>query len=298
MADRIIFSIHIDIPTERLDNPAAFDSRTGEQLITDKSKKTKDALNEWADDLIANHRKYAECCNADYVVHYRDASYERFIQSIESQHPQLSEYDIINFYKHWLMKEYSNKYKEVCYFDLDVVTNTEENIFEAHDIYNKFACKESNQEARAGKRLVGPYYNKCIRNPASKYWNAFAMLLDAGYSVSEADTDVFNTGIMLASAEQIKKLDYFSDFDEIINDMQYLKDDTSVFHKNVVRSFNYDNETVFAYKRVDNSVEIDYIDMCWHTVLQDDDEVDPDAKIYHVIHKRFEELESILRPNR
>ena len=99
---------------------------------------------------------------------------------------------------------------------------------------------------------------------------------------------------MIGSAEQIKKLDYFGNLNQVLEDMEYLKTDTTIFHPNIVRSFNYDNETVFAYKRVVNSVDIEYIHQCWHYILQEGTVIDPDAKVYHVIHKRFEELEHIL----
>ena len=298
MVSRIVFTVYVDIDEDKLDNPGGFSLKTGEQFDTDKSLQTKNALNVWAGDLIKNQSQYALKCGADYVVRQGDAFYKTFREDFASKHPQISEYDIINFYKHYLMAHYANIYDEVCYFDLDVVVNTEENIFEAHDIHNMFACRESNDEAAFGKRLPGPLYDRCIRNPASKYWNAFAMLLDSGWTQSEADTDVFNTGIMIASASQIKKLDYFGGLEDIISDMEYLKTDTSIFHPNIVRSFNYDNETIFSYKRVVNDVDILYISMCWHSIIQEGSDIDPDAKIYHVISKDFEALESILRPHR
>lgn len=294
MASRIVFTVYVDIPEDRLDNPGGFSLKTGEQFQTDKSHQTKNALSEWAGDLIKNQSQYALKCGADYVVRQDDALYKTFRDDFASKHPQISEYDIINFYKHYLMAHYADIYDEVCYLDLDVVINTEENIFEAHDIYNKFACRESNDEAAFGKKLPGPLYDRCIRNPASKYWNAFAMLLDSGWSQAEADTDVFNTGIMIASASMINKLEYFGNLESIIEDMEYLKSDTSIFHPNIVRAFNFDNETIFSYKRVVNAVEIEYINQCWHYILQEGTDIDPDAKIYHVIHKRFEELEHIL----
>ena len=294
MANRIIFTVHVDIDEANLDNPGGFSLKTGEQFQTTKSLDTKNALNVWAGDLIKNQSQYAMKIGADYVVRQNDKDYRDFHNMVAEQHPQISEYDVINFYKHWLMSFYADRYDEVCYVDLDVVFNTEDNIFEAHDIHNKFACRESNDEAEFGKKLPAPLYDRCIRNPASKYWNAFAMLLDSGLSRAEADTDVFNTGIMIASADLVKKLDYFGNLNQVLEDMEYLKTDTTIFHPNIVRSFNYDNETVFAYKRVVNSVDIEYIHQCWHYILQEGTVIDPDAKVYHVIHKRFEELEHIL----
>ena len=294
MVSRILFTIHVDINEDRLDNPGWW-REDGTQAETDKSKRTKEALNEWAGRIIKNQSEYALGCSATYVVRTKDDDYKKFYNTFRENHPQISDYDIINFYKHHLMKVYAEAgYDEICYFDLDVIVNTDENIFEAHDIHNKFACAESNAETLHGRGLMPHEYNLCIRNPASKYWNAYALLLDSGRSRSEADTDVFNTGIMIASADQVRKLGYFENLSDIIEDMEYLKSDTSVFHENVVRSFNYDNETIFAYKRVVNNVDIDYINESWHQRVIDGELWDVDSKVFHVISKRFEELEHIL----
>ena len=90
------------------------------------------------------------------------------------------------------MYELSYKYDNVCYFDFDVVPNTTESIFDAFDM-NKFAVAHSNERAEWGKNVPASQYNTCIRNPSSKYWNAYAMLLEEDH---EPDNDVFNTGIM------------------------------------------------------------------------------------------------------
>lgn len=293
MADRIIFTINVDIDEANLDNPGWWNI-DGTQASTDKSKNTKQAFLIWSDKIINNQSKYAKLCQADYKVHTADNEYKRFYKNFLKNHPQISEYDIINFYKHHMMRKYAETYDEVCYVDLDVIFNTEKNIFLQYDIYNKFACAEQNSEALFGKTVRPKNYNLCIRNPASKYWNAFALLLDSGYSKEVADTDVFNTGIMIASKEQIKKINFFNGLDDIIKDMEYLKEDTSLFHPNIVRSFNYDNETIFAFKRVVNKVEIDYIDEEWHQKVLDNFPYVEDSKVFHVINKKFEIFKDIL----
>ena len=293
MASRIIFTVNIVIDDEKLDNPNWW-SKDGFKISTKKSIITKYSFLECEDKLINNQRNYAKLCGADYEVMGNDKLYKKFYKNFRKNYPHISDYDIINFYKHHCMFEFSKKYDEVCYFDLDVIVNTEENIFEAHDIYNKFACGEQNSEALYGKTVRPNEYLLCIRNPASKYWNCFALLLDAGYSKEESDTDVFNTGIMVASSGQIKKLDYFNNLYDILEDMKYLKEDTSLFHPNIVRSFNYDNETIFAFKRVVNNIDIDYINEDWHQRVLDDFPYIEDSKIFHVINKKFGLFDHIL----
>lgn len=287
MANRIIFSIHVDIPEDKLDKPAGYIRETGEKKKSDKSLKVKNQFLLYKDKLVESHISYAERIECDYVLHEYDEQYEEFCEMFRVDYPQISEYDIINFYKHWLMKYYSTQYDDICYLDFDVVPNTEEDIFDNHDP-TKFACAHQNKYATWGKIIKPEEYNTCIRNPATKYWNAHAMLLEEGY---EPDTDVFNTAIMVASKEQIEKLDYFGNFNGVLDLMSELKED-SIYPFQIQRVFGYDNETVFAFKRVVNKVEIDYIDELWHNRLDKISimTIDPNAKMYHVIHKRFDLL--------
>ena len=58
------------------------------------------------------------------------------------------------------------------------------------------------------------------------------------------------------------------------------------YQNNLKRVFGYDNETVFAYKRVVNEIEIDYITDDWHWRV-DTDIWKEDAKMFHVMNKKF-----------
>ena len=98
MAGRIIFTVNVDIDEANLDNPGWW-NRDGSQASTDKSKNTKEAFLTWSDRIISNHSKYAEICEAEYKVHTADEEYKTFFDNFAKVHPQISEYDIINFYK-------------------------------------------------------------------------------------------------------------------------------------------------------------------------------------------------------
>ena len=289
MANKIIFSIHIDIPVEKLDNPAGFDWKTGEQEKTDKSLKVKKQFSKYFDKIKQRQEEYAKAIGVKYTLHGDDQQYQDFVKMFREEYPQISEYDIINFYKHWLMKEYTKGYDQICYIDFDVIPNTTESIFAAFDLKHKFVCAEQNDDALWGKYCKPDEYTTCIRNPASKYWNAHALLSEEGL---DPDTDVFNTGIMAASSKIIRKLDYFGNFKAVLDLMSQVKNEQfSMYPKNIQRVFNYDNETVFSFKRIVNDVHIDYMTKDWHYRLTGDyPYVESSAKMYHVIHKRFEEL--------
>tara|TARA_Y100001963_G_scaffold157862_1_gene255421 strand:- start:6358 stop:7281 length:924 start_codon:yes stop_codon:yes gene_type:complete len=281
----VVFSIYVDIPVENLDNPGWWEN--GVQVKTDKSLQTKNSLKAYYDRLNKVKKDYADNIRADYILFEGGKDYDKYCDFFKNNYPQISEYDIINFYKQWKMKDLAEQYDKICYLDFDVIPNTKEDIFKAHKINTHFACAENNHLASEGKRLAindPDRYQTCIRNPASKYWNCHAMLSEEGY---EPDTDVFNTGIMVATREIIKKLDYFGDFEKVLELMTQLKEDeNSMYPPTVQRVFNYDNETVFAYKRVINEVDIDYINDDWHWRV-DSVIFKKDAKMFHVMNKKF-----------
>ena len=284
---KIVFSIFIDIPENKLDNPGWF--KDGIQVKTDKSLKTKQALLANYSNIIANHKQYADTIGVDYRLYEYDDLYKRFSTLFQLQYTEISEYDIVNFYKHHIMYELTKEYDEICYLDFDVVVNTKESVFEVHDIYNKFGCANSNKLAEWGKKIPAKQYNTCIRNPATKYWNAHAMLEDQGY---DSENNVFNTGIMVASAKVIKELGYFNNFKENLNIMTRLKNDEDSFYPyNIRRVFGYDNETLFSYLIHSKNISVQYLNGPWHTIVDERYEnmnQVPSAKLYHFINKKME----------
>lgn len=284
---KLVYSIFIDIPEDKLDNPGWF--KDGVQVKTDKSLVTKNALKEHYNAIVKRQSNYANSIGADYIIFNNDKHYDEFMLMFEKEYPEVSEYDIINFYKHWKMKSCVDDYDVVCYLDFDVIPNTKEDIFETHDL-TKFCCAHSNQLAHWGKTVDPIKYDTCIRNPATKYWNAHAMLLESGYN---PDNDAFNTGIMVASSDLINQLGYFDDFKENLDMMTQLKnDEESMYPTNIQRVFGYDNETLFSYLVHSKNIEIEYLNGPWHYIVDDkfDDakRVNPSAKMYHCINKKMD----------
>jgi len=278
----IIFSIFIDIPEDKLDNPGWYEN--GAQVKTDKSLNTKNALYNNRHELERRHKEYADAIGAKYILFEYSKEYEEFCELFN---PAISEYDIINFYKHFLMYELSYKCDNVCYFDFDVVPNTTESIFDAFDM-DRLCVAHSNDLAEWGKNIKASEYNTCIRNPSSKYWNTYALLLQEDM---DPDNDVFNTGIMVGGSNAIQELDYFHEFDETLDRMTYLKEEKdSIYPINIQRVFNYDNETVFSYLVKKRKLEIDWLPEEWHYIVDQPKKemIDTKAKLYHVINKKVE----------
>jgi len=288
LENKIVFSILIEIPDERLDNPGWWEN--GKQIKTDKSKQTKIALLNNSERIQEKQRQYANDIGADYRLFQYDDYYKSFFNNIKNNYPEISEYDIINFFKHKIMRDMAEQYNYVCYMDFDVIPNTTDCIFEAHNVDNMIAVAEMNRLSLRGRVLKAEDYNLCIRNPATKYWNTHALLMEEGH---DPENDVFNTGIMAGSSEVIKKLDYFKDFDYIIKLMSNVRqDEFSMYPKNIQRVFGYDNETVFSFWIKARQIEIQYMDKMWHWLVDEmitkRNMIDPKAKLYHFINKRMD----------
>ena len=286
MANKVVFSVFIDIPEDRLDNPGWWEN--GEQVVTDKSKQTKLALLNNAEFVTQRQKQYANDIGADYILFQYDSKYKNFFDDIKNRFTEISEYDIVNFYKHRVMRDMADEYDYVCYIDFDVVPNTTDCIFEAHNVDKMLAVAESNRLAIRGKVMKSEDYNLCIRNPATKYWNTHALLFEEGY---DPENDVFNTGIIGINKEHIEKLDYFGNFDKTIELMTNVKNDSNLYPEPVRDIFGYDNETIWSYKTKVNKVKTQWLDTEWHYFYDPKNYFIPkSSKFIHVINKRFDKV--------
>lgn len=270
---KVIFSLYVDLPEDLNADPATFT----------KDKVSKYQFEHRHQQLVDRQRQYAEQIGAEYIHLFNDKECLAHMDWIQNKYPYLSPFDAVNFLKHNVMFELAKQYDHVCYFDLDIIPNTSDNIFEAFP-KETFNVPVSNADALWGKINLLKYKHD-IRNPATKYWNAHAML---SHDDLPADQNVYNTGIMLATSDLIRELDYFDTFDEDLKLMTFLKNDPdSLYPKAIQQVFNYDNETLFSYKVIKNNVPITPITNDWHCVLKDGMET-PQAKMYHVIDKLFQ----------
>lgn len=252
-----IFSIHIEIPDDRLDNPKNYnDSKIPKSLMV------KQQLIKYYDNLIANHSEYASNISATYKHYGRDDKYESF----KARFPDLSEYDVVNLYKIYLLDELTHEYDHVAYVDLDVYFRQQYNIFDYfpldYAICCKYATKKDLMIPAKNLNLYFKVYDYDFRNQRSKYWNTHALLVENGLN---GDNNVFNTGVVCASRYGMEKLDYFSDIEDVITQMKELKEDEySLYHENVRKAFGYDNETIFSFKLKKGNAPFINIPECWH----------------------------------
>lgn len=251
---KAIFSIYVKIDDSNLDNPT-----NHKDSEIPKSKQTQILLEQYKDDLYKNKREYAKATGAEFILFERDEKYETFLKRF----PDLSEYDVVNLYKIYLLDELTKQYDYVLYLDYDVVALKNIDFFEYVPVENAIGCFYSTPESLDILKDNSDYFKRYrwdFRSPHSKYWNAHALL-------SEEDLDpenvIFNTGVIGASRKMMDKLDYFSDIDKTIQTMKNLKE-SSIYPEKVQAAFGYDNETIFSYKVKKNKVPIHQLERDWH----------------------------------
>lgn len=268
---RLVFSFYVEVP----------DNEFVDNLETNLN--TKKELKENYKKLIDCKRHYANSIGADFKMVETNQNYIQHYNYFKTYLPFITTYNIINFYKIRLLYQFAQNYDEILFLDFDVVPNTKENFFEVWDLSKGIAILNNNDKVMRLDELTES--NQTIRSPTSKYYNTQAMLFDQNL---KTENDVVNTGIIGVNKEHLQKLNYFQDFDNMIDKMTKLKSDTSVFPKKVVSYFGYDNETLFSFKIKKNNVPVQWLDDKWHYFFDKWLFIPEDTKLIHAINKRFD----------
>ncbi len=272
---RVIYSVYVDVPSEE-----HYGQSKQRNDTTEKADITVNAFKKHYDKLVNTKITYAEYCESDFIMFEYDDQYKTFETNFKKDFPELTGYEIINFYKIHLLYHLAENYDEILYLDFDAVPLTDESFFDRWDL-SKGMCVYNNNSMVKKDRLI----NHSIRSPTAKYFNCQAMLIDKGLG---ARNDVINTGIIGASREDILKLDFFGGFKDTIDLMTRLRSDTSLYPQNIVDMFRYDNETIFSYKREINKIKLQWLDNQWHYFLDTQNFIPEEIKIVHCVCKDFD----------
>ena len=265
---KLIYSIYIEVPDNEFVDNKKTNLNTKNEFIENYQK------------LIDCKKEYADSIGADLVLVNK---YIEYYDEMKGKYPFLTTYNIINFYKIFLLYKFSSKYDQILYLDFDVVPNTKENFFEVFDLSKGIAIANNNNKVARIEDISET--SQTIRSPNSKYYNAQAMLLHRGLS---SDGDVVNTGIIGVDKSHLFQLEYFNQFDQDMITMTQLKFDTSMFPKKIVDYFGYDNETLFSVKLKEKDVSGQWLDDKWHYFFYDNLFIPEDTKLIHAINKRFD----------
>ena len=273
---KVIYSLYVDIPAEEHYGQSKIKYDT-----VKKATVTVDAFKKHYSKLIQSKSDYAKHCDADFIMYEYDDQYKTFQKNFLKDFPVFTGYEVINFYKIYLLYELAKKYDEILYLDFDAVPLTTKSFFDAWDL-SKGICVYNNNN------YVNKSYNvsQSIRSPSAKYFNCHAMLLNYGLN---PNNNVINTGIIGARKEDIKKLDFFGKFKDIIDMMtDLINERDGLYPDNIVDMFRYDNETIFSFKTKVNQVNIQWLNDQWHYFLDNQKFIPENTKIVHCICKDFD----------
>ena len=179
--------------------------------------------------------------------------------------------------------------------DFDVVPLTNENFFESWDLSKGIVIMEGLAPTQGSihtshdlrVRLKENRTMPSIRSPSAKWWNLRMMCMETG--IPNDPCYVFNTGIVGASKEHLEQLDYFGEFDKIIELMDELNLNADGMYPDFFNGmFGWDNETIWGYKTKLNEVPWQLIGEEWHHFMDKDNIIHDDSKFVHVINKNFD----------
>tara|TARA_Y100000817_G_scaffold104282_1_gene81689 strand:- start:1 stop:876 length:876 start_codon:yes stop_codon:yes gene_type:complete len=277
---RVIYSLYVDVPEKEHYGPSKFKYDTLE-----KAKETRNSFKDNYKRLIAVKREYAKAIGVSFKMYEYDKQYQTFEKNLLKDFPELTGYEVINFYKIHLLYELAKKYDEILYLDFDAVPVTKDSFFEVWDLQNHIAVYNNNTMINKNDRTIDKMIHG-IRSPTAKYYNCQAMLIATN---NNPNNDVVNTGIIGASKKQILKLDFFGGFKDTIDLMTKLRKEgfDNLYPQNIIDMFRYDNETIFSYKINVNKVAIQWLDRRWHYFFDTQFYIPKETKIIHTVNKDF-----------
>ena len=287
---RVIYSIYIDIPSEELDWQPPYPGET--ESKNDKTKREFATHYQWLTDMQVS---YARHIDVEYKQFLNDDRWKAFNTDYKNRYPFLTAYNIVNFYKIYLMYELAKDYDEILYVDLDVVPVTGKNFFDVWDFAHGVAIHRNDAKVNTSvesikrnteSRKLANRSLHSIRSPAAKYWNCYAMLEEEGFQPNNA---VYNTGIVGINKDLLNKLNYFEDFEQTLNMMTELKEDEySMYPMWIQEMFGWDNETVWGFKMATNDVPKQWFTSRWHHFMDKHNYIPKETCLVHVINKEFQ----------
>ena len=277
---RVIYSLYVDVPEKEHYGPSKFKYDTLEKAL-----ETRNSFKDNYKRLIAIKREYAKAIGVSFKMYEYDKQYQTFEKNLLKDFPELTGYEVINFYKIHLLYELAKKYDEILYLDFDAIPVTKDSFFEVWDLQNHIAVYNNNTMINKNDRTIDKMIHG-IRSPTAKYYNCQAMLIATN---NNPNNDVVNTGIIGASKKQILKLDFFGGFKDTIDLMTKLRKEgfDNLYPQNIIDMFRYDNETIFSYKINVNKVAIQWLDRRWHYFFDTQFYIPKETKIVHTVNKDF-----------
>ena len=284
----LIFSIFSSIN----DNSTRSNSFFKEGDSLSKAQYSLQQFSTHKDRLIESKQKYAEHCNADFVL----------VENVD-QHFYVDQFDSINFYKHQLIEKYCEQYDNILYLDFDVIPTTKLSFFETFDMHtvnvHAIDCNKQNTWSRAAKKaskretyqhLFDEHFDRYHMYCKAKCKLAMLHMED----INSNDHHVANTGIIGGSSQALSQIQMVNRMDECMNTLHTAVEE-NMFGKEITQYFFANNETFYSYILDKYQIKWNNITPDWHTMLfdQQDYQLKHDlynAKLVHVINKNFQDV--------
>ena len=280
---RVVFSVYIDL-SEYDDEPF------GKDFFP--------KIKEYHDIIWRNQEDYAWKCDANYVIIQRDAPwYDEFYQKLKNIDPEVTHYQTINNFKILCLDKLKYDYDEILYLDSDVVVNTDENIFEEFDLSKGICLAPQNATGLDEMREKYLYktqgsnflakYKPSSRSPLIKYAITKELLNN------DMDPEIWNTGIIAINRDHVNKLDYFGEyFWPMCKDIVWKRTVAKYGKNDIKQSFSINNESIMSYLTYSKNINVHIMDDSWHHIYdqQRTGDLNSEARMIHVINKRFEDV--------
>jgi len=274
MTSRVIFTVYID-PEEIYNGDADF-----------KSTQLAKHFNA----LTYRQEEYAKKCGADYKIYKIDDAYKTFLDKLDDLDVFETQYQCIQHYKHYVMKQLSELYDEVLYLDLDVFIDTNESIFEKFDLSNGIGIYGYLDDKPEDIENIKEGLLSYIPVSTSVSVKTAAMISLCSNANCTFPNYVFNTAIMLVNKELCDKINYLSELEHVKESIDELKANDHWWADYIRNYFSINNETALSYLVHRNKVKWQSIGEEWHypyNTRSRNEKIPEEAKFIHVINKDF-----------
>ena len=109
---KVIYSLYINLSEDELD---FFDKNIVKNKQVSRNVITRNEFKKNYDKLKGLQKLYAEQNKCDYILFENDEKFINFKTLFNEKYPYLTSYNIVNFYKIYLLYDLSKKYDEILY---------------------------------------------------------------------------------------------------------------------------------------------------------------------------------------
>ena len=240
--------------------------------------------------LTHRQEEYAKRCGADYKIYKIDDAYKTFLDKLDDLDVFETQYQCIQHYKHYVMKQLSEIYDEVLYLDLDVFVNTKESIFDKFDLSNGIGIYGYLDDKPEDLKNIKKGWLSYIPVSTSVSVKTAAMISLCSNANCTFPNYVFNTAIMLVNKELCNKINYLDELEHVKESIDELKTNDHWWADYIRNYFSINNETTLSYLVHRNRVKWQSIGEEWHypyNAKTRNEKIPESAKFIHVINKDF-----------